>query len=71
LGSLALAVKDFTASLGPLGEPREFNQMTKRDRGGMTLRIYHAKFDGKALDVWVLKMPDGKIEQYQVMPAEN
>lgn len=62
------AVRDFAASLGPLGTPREFTQTAQEDRGGMTYRGYKVKYDDRTLDLWVRELPDGKIEQYQVKP---
>lgn len=61
------ALKDFSTSLAPLGSPREFVQTGKADRGGMTFFRYKAVFSEKTLAVWVRKMPDGKIEQFQVI----
>jgi len=61
------ALKDFSTSLAPLGSPRGFVQTEKADRGGMTFISYKAKFSEKALAVWVREMPDGKIEQYQLI----
>lgn len=61
------ALKDFSTSLAPLGSPREFVQTGKADRGGMTFLGYKAIFSEKTLAVWVRKMPDGKIEQYQLI----
>jgi len=66
----ALAVSDFAASLGPLGEPQDFTQSGDDNRGGMTYLRYVAKFPNKTLAVSIYKMPDGKIEQYLVMPQE-
>lgn len=60
------AVKDFAASLAPLGEPQEFNQVQQALRGGMTLRVYRVKFAERVLRAWTYEMPDGKLEQYQV-----
>ena len=60
------ALKDFAASLEPLGSPQEFNQVNQGLRGGMTLRVYRIRFDKKVLRVWTYEMPDGKLEQYQV-----
>jgi D-alanyl-D-alanine carboxypeptidase len=60
------ALKDFAASLGPLGSPTEFTQTAKQDRGGMTFRQFEVRFPQKTVDVWERIMPDGKIEQYQV-----
>jgi len=61
------AVKDFSSSLRSLGRPQEFLQTNKEDRGGMTFYAYRAKFNTTTFDVWVREMPDGKIEQYQLM----
>ncbi|HEY6328086.1 MAG TPA: serine hydrolase domain-containing protein [Blastocatellia bacterium] len=63
------ALKDFSGSLGPLGAPKSFVQVSQGLRGGMTLRVYRAEFEKKALRVWTYELPDGKLEQYQV--AEN
>ena len=60
------ALKDFASSLGPLGTPTEFTQTSKRDRGGMTFRLFEVRFPQKTVEVWERIMPDGKIEQYQV-----
>src|SRR5208337_3697312 len=60
------ALKDFGDSLGPLGAPTEFKQMSKTERGGMTFRLFEVHFAKKTLEVWERIMPDGKIEQYQV-----
>lgn len=62
-----LALKDFADALGPLGLPIEFTQVTKSERGGMTFRLFEVHFPQKALEVWERIMPDGKIEQYQVV----
>jgi len=62
------ALKDFQSSLGPLGTPQEFAQVSQRLRGGMTLRVYRVKFAQQTLRAWTFEMPDGKLEQYQVAP---
>ena len=64
------AIKDFAASLGPLGTPQEFVQSAQSLRGGMTLRRYRIKFPNKTLRLTTFIMPDGKIEQYQIAAAE-
>jgi len=64
------AVKDFAASLGPLGAPQEFEQSAQSLRGGMTLRRYRVKFPKKTLRITTFWMPDGKLEQYQVAAEE-
>ena len=60
------ALKDFAASLGPLGTPEEFIQIRQALRGGMKLRVYTIKFPKTELSAWTYEMPDGKLEQYQV-----
>ena len=64
------ALKDFASGLGPLGSPRDFTQVAKALRGGMTMRAYRIKFSTKTLRAWTYAMPDGKLEQFQVEPHE-
>jgi len=61
------ALKESGDSLGPLGVPKEFKQTNKLERGGMTLRVFEVTFPEKKLEVWERIMPDGKVEQYQVV----
>jgi hypothetical protein len=58
---------DFASGLAPLGAPTELKQTRQSDRGGMTFRLFEVKFPKKTLQIWERDMPDGKIEQYQVM----
>jgi D-alanyl-D-alanine carboxypeptidase len=60
------ALKDFSSSLSPLGEPSQFVQIRQGLRGGMKLRIYSLRFPKETLRVWTYEMPDGKLEQYQL-----
>ena len=62
------ALKDFGDSLGPLGTPEDFQQVTRNERGGMTFRLFEVTFPEKKVEVWERVMPDGKVEQYQVGP---
>ncbi len=64
------AVKDFSSSLAPLGIPRSFIQTERTERGGMTFHAFEARFAQKTISIWERVMPDGKIEQYQVMATE-
>ena len=64
------AVRDFAASLGPLGKPASLNQTSERDRGGMTFHGFDVKFPKKTLAIWERDMPDGKIEQFQIMAKD-
>lgn len=63
-----MALKDFASSLGPLGAPTGFVQMSTSKRGGMTLRSYRATFSDRSLRVWTFETADGTLEQYQVAP---
>lgn len=60
------ALRDFSAGLNPLGAVQEFVQTREALRGGMTLRVYRARFAQRALRVWTYEMPNGKLEQYQI-----
>ena len=64
------ALGDFESSLKPLGVPIEFHQTAKELRGGMTFRVYDIVFSTTHLELTTYQMPDGKIEQYIVTPAE-
>ena len=65
-----LVLRDFAGSLAPLGKPAEVKQKEWQDRGGMTFRLFEVTFARKKLSVWERDMPDGKIEQYQVVAAD-
>ncbi len=64
------ALKDFASGFATLGPVVEVNQTRQSDRGGMTFRLFEAKFEKRTLAIWERDMPDGKIEQYQVMVEE-
>jgi CubicO group peptidase (beta-lactamase class C family) len=65
----AEALRDFAASLGPLGEPQGFTAAGEQGRGGMTFRGYSVTFARKTLEISIYEMPDGKIEQFLVSAA--
>jgi D-alanyl-D-alanine carboxypeptidase len=65
------ALKDFASSLGPLGNLEEFIQLHQALRGGMKLRVYSIKFPKTELRAVIYEMPDGKLEQYQIVRASN
>jgi D-alanyl-D-alanine carboxypeptidase len=64
------AIKDFAASLKPLGVPQEFSQTAQSLRGGMTLRRFAIKFPKRTLRLTTFTMPDGTLEQYQISAVE-
>jgi D-alanyl-D-alanine carboxypeptidase len=63
------AIDDFAASLKPLGVPTSFQQVEELKRGGMTFRVFNVGFPAKQVRVTVYEMPDGKLEQYLVIPT--
>ena len=65
------ALGDFKASLAALGEPSSFKQTADELRGGMTFRSFAVEFANspQKLRVTTYTMPDGKLEQYLVIPA--
>lgn len=64
------ALKDFKASLAPLGEPLSFHQTGESLRGGMTFRAFQIVYSGQRLRLTTYTYPDGKLEQYLIAPAE-
>jgi CubicO group peptidase (beta-lactamase class C family) len=63
-------VSDFASSLALLGAPYLFQRRADRDRGGMKFRSYRIAFDKRAVTLTVYIMPDGKLEQFLVGPAD-
>jgi len=64
------AVADFATSLKPLGTPISFKQVgAEEKRGGMTFRVFSVNFPDKQVRVTVYEEPDGKLEQYLVIPS--
>ena len=61
--------QDFASSLKPLGVPSSFKQVAEEKRGGMIFRVFSVGFAGKQVQVTVYEEPDGKLEQYLVMPS--
>jgi len=66
----AEALADFAASLGPLGAATSVTQSGQALRGGMTLRRFAITAGGRNLGVTAFIMPDGKIEQFLIAPAD-
>lgn len=67
----AEAVGDFATSLKPLGVPVSLKQTAEQKRGGMTFRAFNVKLASRTLEVTEYDMPDGKIEQFLVIPTGN
>jgi CubicO group peptidase (beta-lactamase class C family) len=64
------ALADFRDSLKPLGPPREVTEQGHSLRGGMVFRRFRIRFDTKTLSMTTFTMPDGRLEQCLVEPAE-
>ena len=70
----AQALADFASSLAPLGRPLNIQQTTQELRGGMTFHVFHVRFGlpsprGTNVTITTYEMPDGKLEQYLVIPG--
>lgn len=65
------ALGDFQSSLAPLGKPSSVRQSGEDLRGGMTFRVFRVEFPngGKPVMITTYTEPDGKLEQYLVLPA--
>ena len=61
-------LEDFASSLKPLGPPLTFKQTAQEARGGMMFRIFTVTFPDRDLKVTTYQIPDGKFEQYLVIP---
>ncbi len=64
------ALSDYGSSLGALGAIQQFVQTAEEGRGGMIFRAYKVSFAKRNVVVTIYEMPNGKIEQYLVGPAE-
>jgi D-alanyl-D-alanine carboxypeptidase len=65
------ALGDFASSLAPLGKPASLKQIGEELRGGMTFRVFRVTFpnSSRQLTITTYTMPDGKLEQYLVIPV--
>ena len=65
----AQVVKDYQASLKPLGAVTSFAQAGTAERGGMTIRSYRVKTAAKSLTISTFVDPSGKFAQFLISPA--
>ncbi|HEX4038424.1 MAG TPA: serine hydrolase domain-containing protein [Acidobacteriaceae bacterium] len=67
------ALLDFASSLAPLGKPESVMQTAESLRGGMTFRAFRVTFvkSSEVLRITTYTEPDGKLEQYLVIPASQ
>ena len=66
---IAAVLADYAASLGPLGEPTDFTPTGEALRGGMIIRGYRIRAGGVLLELTLMMLPDGKIDQFIVSRA--
>ncbi len=65
------ALADYKNSLAPFGAIRSVTQTSVFPRGGMTYRGFAVEFaSGKRVNLSTFTVPDGKIEQFLVEPAD-
>ena len=64
------ALNDYRSSLGPLGAPKSFTAGGKSLRGGMVFRSFNVQFPQRGFVVTTFEQPDGKLEQYLVVPRD-
>jgi D-alanyl-D-alanine carboxypeptidase len=62
------ALEDFKSSLGPLGEPTDFQLTHSEERGGMTFRRFTITYPDRRLEITTYTYPNGMLEQYLVAP---
>lgn len=65
----AEAVADYASSLAPLGEPLSLRQTETKRRGGMIFRKFSIVYPSKRLALTTYTYPDGKLEQFLIVPA--
>jgi len=64
------ALRDYAASLGPLGKVQDFTLSRESLRGGMVHRSYAVKLDSRSVSINSYWMLDGKLEQFIVTPRD-
>ena len=60
------AMRDYQASLTPLGKLVLLSRQSEQQRGGMTHLSYRANFERNSVGLNIYLMPDGQIEQFLV-----
>ena len=65
-----VALRDYRSSLAPLGAPESFTAGGKSLRGGMVFRSFNVQFPERSFVVTTYEQPNGKLEQYLVVPRE-
>lgn len=65
------ALRDYAATLAGLGEPKSINPRGEEGRGGMTFRSWDVNYGSKQFEVTEYEQPDGKLEQFLVLPLSR
>jgi CubicO group peptidase (beta-lactamase class C family) len=63
------ALKDFASSLGSLGVPRDITMTGSGLRGGMKSQDFRVRFATVTIVISEYELPDGKLDQFEVEPA--
>src|SRR5262249_37549577 len=62
-------LSDYAASLAPLGSPTDFVATSESLRGGMTIRSFRIRAGGVVMQLTIMTLPDGRIDQYLIARA--
>lgn len=65
------ALRDYAATLAGLGEPKSITSRNEEGRGGMTFRSWDVSYGSKQFEVTEYEQPDGKLEQFLVLPVSR
>ena len=62
------ALHDYAETLRGLGQPQSVTLDNEEPRGGMMFRSWKVQYSGKEFQVTEYEQPDGKLEQFLVLP---
>ena len=62
------AIADYQSSLKRLGLPLSITERLHEQRGGMTFHVYTLKFAKRTVAVTTYEQPDGKLDQFLLVP---
>ena len=62
------AIADYQSSLKRLGLPLSITERLHEQRGGMTFHVYTLKFAKRTVSVTTYEQPDGKLDQFLLVP---
>ncbi len=64
------ALKDYAATLAPIGSLENLRQNNAGFRGGMSFHFYTATFSRKTVGISMYQLSDGKVEQFLITAQE-